>query len=74
MANLPILSLLIFLPLAGAGFILAINGDDDIGKRNARRVALWTSSVTFLLSLHVWFNFDPSTADFQFVEKVDWIP
>lgn len=74
MADLPILSLLTFLPLVGAGFILTINGDDDIGKRNARRVALWTSSITFVLSLYLWFNFDGSTAAFQFVEKMDWIP
>ncbi|MBL4614547.1 MAG: NADH-quinone oxidoreductase subunit M [Magnetovibrio sp.] len=74
MAELPILSLLTFLPLVGAGFILTINGDDDLGKRNARRVALWTSSVTFVLSLYLWFNFDNSTAAFQFVEKMAWIP
>jgi len=74
MADFPILSLLIFLPLAGAGFILTINGEDEMGKRNARNVALWTSSITFVLSLFLWFNFDNSTAAFQFVEKVDWIP
>ena len=74
MADLPILSLLIFLPLAGAAFILTINGDDEVGKRNARNVALWTSLVTFVLSLYLWFNFDNSTAAFQFVEKADWIP
>ena len=74
MADFPILSLLIFLPLAGAGFILTIRGDDDLGARNARNVALWTSIVTFVLSLFLWVNFDNTTADFQFVEKVDWIP
>ena len=74
MADFPILSLLIFLPLAGAGFILTIRGDDDVGARNARNVALWTSIVTFVLSLFLWVNFDNTTADFQFVEKVDWIP
>jgi NADH-quinone oxidoreductase subunit M len=74
MADFPILSLLIFLPLAGAGFILTIRGDDEIGARNARNVALWTSIVTFVLSLFLWLNFDNSTADFQFVEIVEWIP
>ncbi|MCR4376618.1 MAG: NADH-quinone oxidoreductase subunit M [Rhodospirillales bacterium] len=74
MADFPILSLLIFLPLAGAGFILTIRGDDEIGARNARNVALWTSIVTFVLSLFLWVNFDNTTANFQFVEKVDWIP
>jgi len=74
MADFPILSLLIFLPLAGAAFILTISGNDEMSARNARRVALWTSSITFVLSLYLWFNFDASSAAFQFVEKVDWIP
>lgn len=74
MADFPILSLLIFLPLAGAGFILTISGQDEVGARNARNVALWTSAITFFLSLFLWFNFDNSTAAFQFVEKADWIP
>ena len=74
MSNLPILSLLIFLPLAGAGFILTIRGDDEVGKRNARNMALWTSLVTFVLSLYLWFMFDPSTAAFQFEENIKWMP
>jgi len=74
MADLPILSLLVFLPLAGAGFILTINGDDEIAQNNARKTALWASTITFILSLWLWFKFDNSTADFQFVENVDWIP
>jgi NADH-quinone oxidoreductase subunit M len=74
MTNLPILSLLIFLPLAGAGFILTIRGDDDVGKNNARNMALWTSVVTFVLSLYLWFAFDPSTAAFQFEENIKWMP
>ena len=69
-----LLSVLIFLPLAGAGFILVIPGDDEIAVRNARRTALFASSFTFLMSLFLWFGFDGSTADFQFVEKTDWIP
>jgi len=35
---------------------------------------LWTSVVTFLLSLIIWFQFDRSTAAFQFEERVDWMP
>jgi len=74
MSNLPILSLLTFLPLVGAVFILTIRGDEAIVARNARYVALWTSTITFFLSLFLWFRFDISTAQFQFVEKVDWMP
>jgi NADH-quinone oxidoreductase subunit M len=74
MSNFPILSLLTFIPLIGALFILAIRGDEEIVKRNARHVALWTSSVVFALSLLLWANFDISTADFQFVEHRAWMP
>jgi NADH-quinone oxidoreductase subunit M len=72
MSDWPLLSLVIFLPLAGAGFILLIRGEPEVIAQNARSVALWTASITFLLSLLIWGNFDSSRADFQLVEKVDW--
>jgi NADH-quinone oxidoreductase subunit M len=74
MTTWPLLSLVTFLPLVGAGFIFAVRGDDEVVARNARFVALWTSLITFVLSLFIWFGFDRGTADFQFVEKADWIP
>ncbi|MBI1208263.1 MAG: NADH-quinone oxidoreductase subunit M [Azospirillum sp.] len=74
MAGWPILSLTTFLPLVGAAFILMIRGEPDVVIRNSRNVALWTTLVTFLLSLFIWINFDPTTAAFQMVEKADWIP
>ena len=72
MSDWPILSATIFLPLAGALFIFLIRGDDAIAARNARYVALWTTVITFALSLLIWAQFDPTTADFQFVEKYEW--
>src|ERR687891_2950441 len=72
MSEWPLLSLVIFLPLAGAGFIMLIRGEPAVVAQNARSVALWTASITFLLSLLIWGNFDPSRADFQLVEKVEW--
>ena len=74
MSDWPILTLVTFLPLVGAGFIILIRGEPDVVARNARWAALWTSLVTFVLSLFLWFGFDRGTADFQFVEQVDWIP
>lgn len=74
MSGIPLLSLITFLPLVGALFILTIRGDEEIVVRNTRNVALWTSVVTFLLSLIIWFQFDRSTAVFQFEERVDWMP
>ncbi|NQV44327.1 MAG: NADH-quinone oxidoreductase subunit M [Rhodospirillales bacterium] len=74
MGEFPILSLLVFIPLIGAGFILLIRGDEDVVARNARNVALVTSVTGFLLSLLLWGKFDQTTAAFQFVEKRDWMP
>src|SRR5882757_402727 len=48
-------------------------GGDAVVARNARNIALWTSLITFALSLVLWFDFDPSTADFQFVEQASWV-
>ena len=72
MSEWPLLSLVIFLPLAGAGFILLIRGEPEVVAQNARSVALWTASITFLLSLLIWANFDPSIGGFQLVERREW--
>ncbi|MDE0174845.1 MAG: NADH-quinone oxidoreductase subunit M [Defluviicoccus sp.] len=74
MTDWPILSLVIFLPTVGALFVFLVRGDARIVARNARMTALWTSLITFVLSLGIWIDFDTSTASFQFVERADWIP
>jgi NADH-quinone oxidoreductase subunit M len=75
MNEIPLLSLLTFLPLIGAGmiFFLAQGSDEDV-TRNSRWGAIWTSGATFLVSTPLWFKFDNTTAKFQFVEKIDWMP
>jgi NADH-quinone oxidoreductase subunit M len=72
MASWPILSVVTFLPLAGALFI-ALLPENEAGIRNARWAALWTTLVTFLISLILIWRFDPASADFQFVEKRPWL-
>jgi NADH-quinone oxidoreductase subunit M len=75
MMNFPLLSIVTFRPLVGGGFILLmIRGDEPEAARNARYTALFTSGITFVVSLLLWTNFDRGTADFQFVERVDWMP
>ena len=73
MSNAPILSLITFLPLLGAALILMVRGDDDAAKRNIRMIALFATLVTFGLSLIPVWLFNPATAEFQFVEKADWL-
>ncbi len=69
-ANAPLLSLITFLPLVGVAFIAFLPRD---AVQNARYIALWTTLVTFGVSLLVWINFDTSTASFQFVEERPWL-
>lgn len=74
MNSVPWLSLLIFLPLLGVFVLFSIRADAESTAENARWVALWSSTITFLLSLYVLFQFDPRQADFQFVETWAWLP
>ena len=73
MTDWPLLSTITFLPLLGAMFILMVRGDDDNIAANSRAVALWTTLVTLLLSLFMLSRFDATTADFQFVERAQWL-
>jgi len=73
MFDWPLLSLVIFVPLVGALFILFIRGDDAIVARNAKFVALWTTLGNFVLSIPLWVGFDNQTAGFQFVEQYKWL-
>ncbi len=77
-SNWPILSIISFLPLCGALFILLISNRDTKEVQNLNSnikvVALWTSLMTFIISLILLLNFDYNVDGFQFVEKSDWIP
>ncbi|MDD5630377.1 MAG: NADH-quinone oxidoreductase subunit M, partial [Elusimicrobia bacterium] len=66
-----ILSLITFLPLAGALLILALPKDK---VRAVQVVALLFSGLSLALSVALFFCFDRQTADMQFVERLPWIP
>ena len=72
MGNL--LTLTTFIPLLGA-LILAVflRGDDEAAQRNAKWVALATTAATFIVSLFILSEFDPSDTGFQMVEKRGWL-
>src|SRR5215212_6867001 len=71
-----ILSLIVFLPLAGALVILLAGGGGDRPDRErlVRALALGASLATFAVTLLLWWRFDPTSGDFQFVERHAWIP
>ncbi len=73
MASWPVLSVTTFLPIAGALLIVLLRGDEGAVNRNARWIALWTTLITFAVSLVLVARFDPSSAEFQFVEKAKWL-
>ena len=74
-SEMPWLSIVTFTPLVGAILILLlVRGSPEDVARNARWSALWTSGITFFISLFIWVNFDTSTHAFQFVEKAPWMP
>src|SRR5262245_7439688 len=70
------LSLIVFLPLAGTLLVLLAGGSGDRQVREpaVRLVALAASLVTFAATLVLWWRFDPTSADYQFVEQHAWIP
>jgi NADH-quinone oxidoreductase subunit M len=67
----PILSVLIWLPIAGGVATLAL-GERAIGL--GRWIALITTAVTFGISTLLYTGFDSSTAQMQFAEELAWIP
>ncbi len=67
----PLLSFVIWLPIVG-GFMVLASGDKAADA--SRWTALGVSILTFLMSLPLWFAYDASTAEMQFVERVAWIP
>ncbi len=71
-----LLSLIIFLPLAGALLALIAGGRGDRPEREplVRWIALGASLVTFAATLLLWSQFDASSAAYQFEERFDWIP
>ena len=71
--NFPILSSLILLPTIGACFLFFSNDKDHKKTNTVKYVALFTSFVNFLISIYLWYLFDPSTSSFQFIEEKEWI-
>jgi len=77
--NVPILSLIIFIPLIGACVLMITSAfaSDGPGReqieKNAPRVALAASIAVFILSILLVMDFDPTSAEFQFTEDTPWL-
>ncbi|MCX5493163.1 NADH-quinone oxidoreductase subunit M [Kaistia dalseonensis] len=73
MTDWPILSTVTFLPTVGALLLLLIRGDDAAARRNIYWISLWTTLITFVISLLIWRDFDHANTGFQFVERAGWL-
>jgi len=72
LADLPLLSLVIWTPIIGGLLVLFFSKDEQAPL--ARVIALAVSVLTFLLTIPLWTGFDNSTYQMQFVEYASWIP
>ena len=71
--NFPILSSLILLPLVGSLFVLFIKDNASKNYQNIKYVSLFVSFANFLISIYLWYQFDNSTSEFQFIESKQWL-
>jgi len=69
--GLPLLSLAIWLPMVAGVVVLATGSDRNAGA--ARVIALVGALLGFLVTLPLYFGFDPLAGGFQFVELAPWI-
>ncbi len=69
--NTHLLSVVTFLPLATALGLLLVH---RLPESAWRGISLASTTVTFLLSVHLFLGFDPAKAGFQFVEYAAWLP
>jgi NADH-quinone oxidoreductase subunit M len=74
--GVPLLSIAIWLPTAGALALLSVGNRDGARDGLVRAVALGASLVTLAALVVLWVRFDPGpeAAGFQFVERRQWIP
>ena len=70
--NFPILSSITLLPILGAIFIFIFNNKNTENK-NVIYLSLFTSVVTLFLTIFLWYVFDKSSPEFQFIEEKNWI-
>ncbi|MDA9352080.1 NADH-quinone oxidoreductase subunit M [Ascidiaceihabitans sp.] len=69
-----LLSIVTFIP-AVAALIMAVflRGDDEAARKNAKWIALFATSATFVVSLFILAGFDRNNTDFQMVEEATWL-
>jgi len=67
----PILSVIVFLPIAAGMLILLIPGER---KTEVRMAALAAATFALILSVWAYFSYDTAAGGYQYIEKYDWLP
>jgi NADH-quinone oxidoreductase subunit M len=70
--GIPILSIVTYIPLAGALAIVFFLPKERTGA--IKGIATLVAVVDFVVSLPLWFLFERGKDGYQFVEKASWIP
>jgi NADH-quinone oxidoreductase subunit M len=65
------LSLILFLPLAGALLLLFVPKQNEDAIRWIANIVAFAG---FLVSIPLWFWYNPQNPEFQFIERMPWIP
>jgi len=63
------LTLLILIPLLGSLIILPMSDTSAESQSQMKKIALTTSLINFFISLFLWYQFDSSTSQYQFVSE-----
>lgn len=73
-----ILPALLIIPVLGALAILVIpsrvDAEGGVESPGARQLAFWTLLVEFLVSMGLWWSFNPATTNWQASVDYSWIP
>ncbi|MGA9397658.1 MAG: NADH-quinone oxidoreductase subunit M [Anaerolineaceae bacterium] len=71
LTGIPLLSIIIFLPLAAGLIILALPAGC---KGWIKTLASGTGAIDLVLALLLYFGYDKAVAGYQFIERVPWVP
>lgn len=70
MSSIPILSLILFIPLMGAIFIMCLPKDQD---KAVKYIAAVSTFLSLLLSLVIFVAYDRAAGGMQFIESYPWV-
>ena len=71
--DFPILSSIILLPSIGSLFLFFIKGSEGKSLQTIKYVALFVTTTNFFISIYLWYLFEETSSNFQFIEDKEWL-